>query len=79
MGTITGNGSAISSTGKLRVLGLTYVHVQRMARTAYVEWGLHFFFLSLITLKVARVQGNLCKSEGSLPVKLNYVVQKGCL
>jgi hypothetical protein len=24
MGTVTGNGSAISSTGKLRVLGLTY-------------------------------------------------------
>jgi hypothetical protein len=26
MGTITGNGSAISSTGKLRISGLTHVH-----------------------------------------------------
>ena len=37
--------------------------------------GSVLFFLPLITFEVARVQGYLCKSEGSLPVKPNYVVK----
>jgi hypothetical protein len=56
-----------------------YVPVQHMAGTGYVERGLHFFFLPLITFEVARVRGYLRKSEGSLPVKLNYVVKNRCL
>jgi hypothetical protein len=50
---------------------IKYVPVQRMAGTGYVEWGLHFFFLPLITFKLARVRGYLRKNEGSLPVKSN--------
>jgi hypothetical protein len=45
-----------------------------MVGTGYVEQGLYFLFLLLITFKVARGQGYLLKSESSLPIKLNYVV-----
>ncbi len=45
-----------------------------MAGTGYVERGLHFFFLPLITFEVARVRGYLRKKVSSSPVKLNYVV-----
>jgi hypothetical protein len=56
-----------------------YVPVQRMAGTGYIEWGLHFFFLPLITFEVARVRGYLRKSEGSLPVKSERKYLHFCL
>ncbi len=47
-----------------------YVPVQHMAGGGYSNRGLRFFFLTLITFEVAKVQGYLRKSEGSLPIKL---------